>query len=86
MGRLFPLTLEKTIYKKTSDLMDDEVKQFKDLHNEILLMDEDITPETVVCNSKEFYAPATKQYNHMGNSAGQYQKFFKKGRWLKGYL
>lgn len=34
-------------------------------------MDEIIIPETVKSNSKEFHATKTKEYNHLGNSAGQ---------------
>jgi len=71
MGRLFPLTLEENIISSKSSLTSEESKEFQDLHNEILLLDEEIVPKTIACSSKQFYAPTTSYYNHLGNSAGQ---------------
>lgn len=71
MGRLFPLTLEKEITNNNSVLDTNEIKYFSDLHNEILLLDEVIIPESITSSSKSFYAPKTDLYNHLGNSAGQ---------------
>jgi len=71
MGRLFPLTLEKRIQSTEPYLTDQEIKEFQDLHNEILLLNEKIIPKTIECSSKHFLAPTTVHYNHLGNSAGQ---------------
>ncbi len=72
MGRLFPLTLESEIKCNDSILSEKEIKEFIDLHNEILLIiDEKIVPESITALNKSFYAPKTELYNHLGNSAGQ---------------
>lgn len=71
MGRLFPLTLEKEITNNDSSLSEYESNHFSDLHNEILLIDEVVTPESITSVNKSFYAPKTELYNHLGNSAGQ---------------
>jgi AAA15 family ATPase/GTPase len=72
MGRLFPLALEDTIKSNNSELTDKEIKEFVDLHNEILMiMDENIKPESITSSKKSFYAISSDKYNHLGNSAGQ---------------
>lgn len=72
MGRLFPLALENVIKRNNSILTDSEIKEFVDLHNEILMIiDEVIVPESITSSNKSFYAPKTATYNHLGNSAGQ---------------
>lgn len=72
MGRLFPLAIESTIKCNETSLTEKEIKEFNNLHNEILLMvDENIVPESIESSTKKFYAPSTKRYNHLGNSAGQ---------------
>ena len=71
MSRLFPLALEENIRSSKSSLTSEESKEFQNLHNEILLLDEKVTPETVECSSKQFLAPTTSYYNHLGNSSGQ---------------
>jgi len=71
MGRLFPLALEKNIRSSKSSLTSEESEEFQNLHNEILLLDEKVIPENVECSSKQFYAPTTSLYNHLGNSSGQ---------------
>lgn len=72
MGRLFPLTLEKSIKSNASTLNASEIQEFADMHNEILLMvDEQVQPESITTANKSFYAPKTTIYNHLGNSAGQ---------------
>ncbi len=72
MGRLFPLTLERSIVSNTSVLSTEETKEFIDLHNEILMIiDENVQPESITSSSKRFYAAKTDKYDHLGNSAGQ---------------
>lgn len=72
MGRLFPLTLENQVMSNVSVLSHEEIKEFVDLHNEILLIvDEKVEPESITTANKSFYAPKTEKYNHLGNSAGQ---------------
>ncbi len=72
MGRLFPLNLANSIKNNKSVLTKDEIKEFSDIHDEVLMIvDEEIIPESISTSSKSFYAPKTKKYNHLGNSAGQ---------------
>lgn len=71
MGRLFPLNIETEIKSEISELTDQEKKYFQDVHNDILIIDEVIIPEAIRSTNKRFYAPATENYNHLGNSAGQ---------------
>lgn len=71
MGRLFPLTLDENILNNSSDLSEEEILYYKDVHNDILMIDDDIIPENITATNKRFYAPKTKEYNHLGNSAGQ---------------
>lgn len=72
MGRLFPLALEEGITSNPSVLTREEKQEFIDLHNEILLIvDQEVRPESITTKNKSFYAPHTDQYNHLGNSAGQ---------------
>ncbi|MFC1623572.1 ATP-dependent endonuclease [Patescibacteria group bacterium] len=73
MSRLYPLASEEESDVKSdiSILTKEEAEEFGILHNEILLMDEKINSELIKCKSKEFHAPTTENYNHLGNSAGQ---------------
>lgn len=72
MGRLFPLALEEGITSNQSVLTETEKEEFIDLHNEILLIvGQNVRPESITTKNKSFYAPHTDQYNHLGNSAGQ---------------
>ncbi len=72
MGRLFPLALEDGITSNPSELTEKEKEEFIDLHNDILLIiDQNVRPESITTKNKSFYAPHTDQYNHLGNSAGQ---------------
>ncbi len=71
MGRLFPLNIEAEIKSEISELTQQEIKYYEEIHNDILIIDEKIIPESVRSTNKKFYAPTTKDYNHLGNSAGQ---------------
>jgi hypothetical protein len=71
LRRLFPLSQEDKISQNLGQLTADEVRKYQDLHNEILIMDERITPEYIEAFSKNFYAVKTKDYDCWGNSAGQ---------------
>lgn len=73
MRRLFPFAQESKIKKDMLvPLDDDEAKIYKEYHNEILLMKgEDIHTARIVTKNKNFYAPATDSYDHLGISAGQ---------------
>jgi len=72
MGRLFPLAIEQSIVNNSSLLTTAEAKEFRDLHNEILIIiDDSVQPESITATNKSFYAAKTDTYNHLGNSAGQ---------------
>lgn len=48
MGRLFPLALEQNIKSSNSTLTSSEIKEYIDLHDEILMIiDENIIPESI---------------------------------------
>jgi len=72
LKRLFPLAQENRVYLyKRSVLTTEEVEEYNRLHNEILLLDEQIIPERVETRTKKFYGAKTKYYDSLGNSAGQ---------------
>lgn len=71
LRRLFPLAQEKTIRNEQSDLTQDEIQEYQKLHNEILMLNENINPELIDTFSKKFYATKTEKYDCLGNSAGQ---------------
>jgi predicted ATPase len=71
LRRLFPLAQEDKISQALGQLTAEEIKEYQDLHNEILIMEEEITPEYIEAFSKSFYAAKTKNYDCWGNSAGQ---------------
>ena len=72
LRRLFPLAQEDSInHGILSDLTQEEVVQYQELHNSILLLNETINPELVDTVNKRFYAARTSKYDSLGNSAGQ---------------
>ncbi|MCF7871336.1 MAG: ATP-binding protein [Candidatus Omnitrophica bacterium] len=71
LRRLFPLAQEENVNHKVRKLNRDQIQEYQNLHNEILLLNEKISPEYVETFSKNFYAPKTDQYDCLGNSAGQ---------------
>jgi hypothetical protein len=72
LRRVYPLAEEEKINKDISKLTEDEVTIYKDLHNRILLLGDNLEPpEYVVGSSKKFYAAKTAFYDSYGNSAGE---------------
>ncbi len=72
LRRLFPLAQEEIVNKnKPSDLNQQEIQEYQLLHNSILMLNEQISPEFVDTFSKKFYATKTQKYDCLGNSAGQ---------------
>jgi len=72
LRRLFPLAQEEKINTNIiSDLNQNEIVAYQELHNTILLLNEQIKPAFVDTFSKKFYAPSTLKYDCWGNSAGQ---------------
>ena len=71
LRRLFPLAQEVTITNDQSDLSQEEIQDYQSVHNEILMLNENINPELIEGFSKKFYATKTDKYNCLGNSAGQ---------------
>lgn len=72
LKRLFPLAQEVNV-KYNSDLIltSEEAKLYQEFHNEVLLLDEGVTPEYIEVMNKKFYAAKTTKYDSLGNSAGQ---------------
>ncbi|MDO8659243.1 MAG: AAA family ATPase [Candidatus Parcubacteria bacterium] len=71
LRRLFPLAQESAVKHEVRSLSSDQMQKYQNLHNEILLLNEQITPEYVEVFSKSFYATKTGRYDCFGNSAGQ---------------
>lgn len=71
LRRLFPLAQESSVKHEVRVLSADQVQKYQNLHNEILLLNEQIDPEYVEVFSKSFYATKTGKYDCFGNSAGQ---------------
>ncbi|WP_319508993.1 AAA family ATPase [uncultured Methanolobus sp.] len=72
LRRLFPLAQEENISFDKSILLNEQEKEiYQKLHNEILLLDEEIIPEYVETVNKKSYGARTKKYDSIGNSAGQ---------------
>lgn len=71
LRRLFPLAQESSVKHEVRGLGVDQVQKYQNLHNEILLLNEQIDPEYVEVFSKSFYATKTDKYDCFGNSAGQ---------------
>lgn len=71
LRRLFPLAQESSVKHEVKVLSGEQIQKYQNLHNEILLLNEQITPEYVEVFSKSFYASKTGKYDCFGNSAGQ---------------
>lgn len=71
LRRLFPLAQESSVKHEMRALSGEQIQKYQNLHNEILLLNEQITPEYVEVFSKSFYASKTGKYDCFGNSAGQ---------------
>jgi len=72
LKRLFPLAQEERINQDPENtLTADYAKEYQELHNEILILDEIIKTEYVDVKNKKFYAVTTEDYDSLGNSAGQ---------------
>jgi len=72
LRRLIPLATEKNIVVNPPILKQSNIKKFSSLSKEILLlMDDNIEPESIKSVNKSILAMKTKSYSHLGNSAGQ---------------
>lgn len=71
LKRLIPLAQEKKVDLSSHTLSDDELEFYIKSHNEILLMQDEITSDEVKTSSKHFLAAKSKNYDAIGNSAGQ---------------
>lgn len=72
MKRLFPFAQEAKITKDVqAKLSEEEAKFYKNSHNAILLMNEEVETDRIVTKNKDYFAPRTKRYDHLGISAGQ---------------
>lgn len=71
MKRLYPFAQENTTRREKSILTPDEIAEYEKLHNEILLMDEEIHSSRIITRNKNYFAPESTNYDHVGISAGQ---------------
>lgn len=72
LKRLIPLATENKITIKKTSFENKYINQFSRLSKDILLLvDEKIEPESIKSFNKDSLAMKTKEYNHLGNSAGQ---------------
>ena len=72
LRRLFPLAQEIKVTENLKKVLTQKEAEFyQHLHNEILLLEESITPQYIEGFSKIFYGAQTDRYNSLGNSAGQ---------------
>lgn len=72
LRRLFPLAQEDNVKQDVNlKLSKKETEKYEELHNQILMLDEIVTTEYVEAYSKKFYGTRTKNYDTLGNSAGQ---------------
>ncbi|HBN6700849.1 TPA: AAA family ATPase [Elizabethkingia anophelis] len=72
LKRLIPLATEKSIIKKQDNLDNKNKILFGKLAKEILFLTRDvIDTEYVKSTNKQIFAMKTKEYGHLGNSAGQ---------------
>ncbi|OGR42031.1 MAG: hypothetical protein A2X28_03555 [Elusimicrobia bacterium GWA2_56_46] len=71
LRRLFPLAQEATISRSVGTLSPAQIQSYQNFHNEVLILNETVSPEYIDSFSKSFYAAKTLKYNCYGNSAGQ---------------
>ncbi len=72
MKRLFPFAQEAKIVKDSkTQLSVNDAEFYKKFHNEILLMSEQVETDRIVTKNKDYFAPRTGNYDHLGISAGQ---------------
>jgi predicted ATP-dependent endonuclease of OLD family len=71
LKRLIPIAQEKKVDLSAHTLSDEELEFYKKSHNEILLMQDEITSDEVKTTSKHFLAAKSDNYDAIGNSAGQ---------------
>ena len=71
LKRLIPLAQERKVDVNNHSLSEEELEYYKKSHNEILLMQDEISSDEVKSTSKHFLAAKTDKYDAIGNSAGQ---------------
>lgn len=71
LKRLIPLAQERTIKANNHSLTDEELNFFKETHNSILLLTDEVSSEEIKSSNKHFLAATTETYDAIGNSAGQ---------------
>lgn len=71
LKRLIPLAQERKVDISEHTLSDTELEFYKNSHNEILLMSEEVTTDTVKSSSKHFLAAKSDSYDAIWNSAWQ---------------
>ena len=73
LKRLIPLAQESEDSIKTlaNELGDEEARLYKEWHNSILVLDDNVAPRHIKSRNKELYYPVCDKYDELGSSAGQ---------------
>jgi len=74
LKRLIPLAQESEGSIKlllANKLNDEDRRLYKDWHNRVLVLDDDVAPQHMKSRNKEVYFPTCDKYDALGNSAGQ---------------
>lgn len=71
LKRLIPIAQERKVDLSDHSLSEDELAFYVKSHNEILLMQDEISSDEVKTTSKHFLAAKSANYDSLGNSAGQ---------------
>lgn len=71
LKRLIPIAQERKVDLSDHSLSEDELAFYVKSHNEILLMQDEISSDEVKTTSKHFLAAKSANYDALGNSAGQ---------------
>jgi predicted ATPase len=74
LKRLIPLAQEREGSIKPlleNKLNDEDRRLYKDWHNRVLVLDDNVSPQHMKSRNKEVYFPTCDKYDALGNSAGQ---------------
>jgi energy-coupling factor transporter ATP-binding protein EcfA2 len=74
LKRLIPLAQESEGSIKVlleNKLSDEDKRLYKEWHNRVLVLDDDVAPQHMKSRNKEVYFPTCDKYDALGNSAGQ---------------
>lgn len=73
LKRLIPLAQEReySIKAMANELTEEEQRLYREWHNTVLVLDDNVAPQHIKSTNKELYYPVCEKYDELGNSAGQ---------------